>query len=83
VFQLRDRVRHREFGAGTILKMDTTAGEDGSALVEWDSHRVTRVTPGLTQSQSHVSLRTLSQITGEVDRASTSSAPEAPDDTRG
>lgn len=61
-----DRIRHRKFGMGTILLVNPTAGHSGTALVEWETHRVNRVFPGLTQSQSHVSLRSLSSATGAV-----------------
>lgn len=59
MFQPGDRVQHDEFGSGTIVSVDLNAGQSGTALVEWDVHRVSRTNPNLTQSQSHVSLQSL------------------------
>jgi len=44
------------FGEGIVLEVDE---RNDNALVEWDSHRVVRVTRDLPQTQSHVKLSSL------------------------
>ena len=44
------------FGQGVVLEVDES---NDNALVEWDSHRVVRVTRDLPQTQSHVKLSSL------------------------
>jgi len=60
MFDIGDRVRHRTesdtFGLGTIIADDE---KPGTALVEWDSHEVTRESDRLSRQQSHVQLKSL------------------------
>ena len=61
--QVGDRVRHQNsresFGEGVVLEVDELKN---NVLVEWDSHRVTRTTQHLPQTQSHVKLSSLFRL---------------------
>jgi hypothetical protein len=58
-----DRARHQRkdqsFGEGTVLAVNP---ETGVALVEWDSHRVARLSKQLTQQQTHVETKNLVRL---------------------
>ena len=58
-----DSVHHKNekesFGRGTILKIDEVTG---SALVEWESHEVSRESDKLSKRQSHVGISNLVKI---------------------
>lgn len=60
MLRIGDRVRHQSsidaFGTGTVLKVDE---KSGSALVEWDTHKVERTTAALSTRQTHVNLTSL------------------------
>jgi hypothetical protein len=58
-----NRVSHPRFGAGKVRKINQQAG---TVLIEWEDHRVSRATPDLNPSQSHVNLSSVSQINGHV-----------------
>ena len=47
---------HESFGEGVVLEVDV---RNDNARVEWDSHRVVRVTRDLPQTQSHMKLSSL------------------------
>jgi len=63
MFEEGDRVCHKSkkvsFGIGTVRKINTEAS---TALVDWDSHEVTRETERLTKQQSHVYLDSLTKV---------------------
>ena len=59
VIRVGDRVRHQRFGEGVVLEVDEP---NHNGLIEWDSHRVTRTTRLLTQTQSHVKLSSLARL---------------------
>ena len=60
MIQVGDRVRHQSsresFGEGVVLEVDEL---NSNALVEWDSHQVTRTTQHLPQTKSHAKLSSL------------------------
>ena len=64
MLQVGDRVRHQNsresFGEGVVLEVDEL---NNNALVEWDSHRVTRTRQHLSQMQSHVKVSSLTRQT--------------------
>ena len=45
-----DEVHHKRFGRGRVLGLTDAY----SVLVEWETHRVSRVTNSLSTRQSHV-----------------------------
>jgi hypothetical protein len=47
---------HHRFGKGKVVKVDLRGG---TALVEWDRHRVERTTESLPSNRSHVLLASL------------------------
>ncbi len=62
-----DVVRHHDFGTGTVRSVNLDAGRVGTALVEWDTHRVVRETKQLSMAHSHVGLQSLSLIQPDGD----------------
>lgn len=60
MLRVGDDVKHsnskESFGYGKILKIDEAAG---TALVEWESHEVTRESTGLKTNQTHVNLTSI------------------------
>ena len=58
-----DTVKHananESFGNGKVLKVNEAAG---TALVEWESHEVTRESSGLKNTQTHVKISSLVKV---------------------
>lgn len=67
--RIGDPVRHPKFGTGRILEVNSD-----TALVEWDTHRVTREVnrPGRTpleKHHSHVNLAMLAVVESQAEDA--------------
>src|SRR5207248_5755486 len=61
MLEIGDRVRHRKFGTGTLRQINPRPGHatGPTALVEWDSHRVSQPWSGYSEAYSWVYLRSL------------------------
>jgi hypothetical protein len=57
-----DRVRHRKFGTGYVHQVRPRPGTatGPTALVQWDTHRVSEPWSGYSEAYSWVYLRSLS-----------------------